>query len=87
MLVLSYSRARSDLKRLCDTVRKSRVPARIHRRRGGDVVVVAVEDWEAMTETEYVRSIPGAVRRIERAGDFKPLKTIDRKTLERLIRT
>jgi prevent-host-death family protein len=85
VVVLSYSEARNNLKRLCDNVRRSRRPARIHRR-GGDVVVLAAEDWEAIEESLYVASIPGAVKRIKRADDFAPLPRLTRKALARLLR-
>ncbi len=84
MHVISYSEARNHLKRLCDQVRRSRVPARI-KRRGGDVVIVAVEDWEAIQETLHVQSIPGAVARVKGAGDFKELEEISPGALEDLI--
>lgn len=85
MVVLSYSEARSNLKRLCENVRKSRRPARIHGR-GGDVVVLAAEDWEAIEETLYVASIPGAVKRIKGADDFRPLARLTRDALARLLK-
>ena len=84
MHVISYSEARNHLKRLCDQVRRSRVPARI-KRRGGDVVIVAAEDWEAIQETLHVQSIPGAVARVKGAGDFKELEEISPGALEDLI--
>ncbi len=84
MHVISYSEARNHLKRLCDQVRRSRVPARI-KRRGGDVVIVAVEDWEAIQETLHVQSIAGAVARVKGAGDFKELEEISPGALEELI--
>ena len=82
--VVSYSEARNHLKRLCDQIRRSRIPARI-KRRGGDVVIVAAEDWEAIQETLYIQSIPGAVKRAKGADDFKELEKILRESLEDLI--
>ncbi len=84
MHVVSYSEARNGLKRLCDEVRRSRVPARI-KRRDGDVVMVAAEDWDAIQETLYIQSVPGAVERIKSADDFKELKELSREALEELI--
>ncbi len=84
MHVISYSEARNHLKRLCDQVRRSRVPAQI-KRRGGDVVIVAAEDWEASQETLHVQSIAGAVARVKGAGDFKELEEISPGALEELI--
>lgn len=85
MTVISYSDARNKLKQLCDTVRRSRRPARIHRR-GGDVVMIAAEDWEAIEETLHITSIPGAVRRIKGAKGHRVLKPLTRGALEKLIR-
>ncbi len=84
MYVVSYSEARNHLKRLCDQIRRSRIPARI-KRRGGDVVIVAAEDWEAIEETLHIQSIPGAVERIKGADDFKELDELSRQALEDLI--
>ena len=84
MHVVSYSEARNHLKRLCDQVRQSRVPARI-KRRGGDVVIVAAEDWEAIQETLNIQLIPGAVTRVKDAGDFKELEEISPGALADLI--
>ncbi len=84
MHVVSYSEARNHLKRLCDQVRRSRIPARI-KRRGGDVVIIAAEDWEAIQETLSIQSIPGAVARVKGAGDFKELEELSPEALEDLI--
>ncbi len=84
MHVVSYSEARNRLKRLCDEVRRSRVPARI-KRRDGDVVMVAAEDWDAIQETLYIQSVPGAVERIKSADDFKELKELSSPALKELI--
>jgi prevent-host-death family protein len=85
MTVISYSDARNRLKQLCDTVRRSRRPARIHRR-GGDVVVIAAEDWDAIEETLQIVSIPGAVRRIKGAKGHRVLPSLTRAGLEKLIK-
>ena len=84
MHVVTYSEARNRLKRLCDEIRRSRVPARI-KRRDGDVVMVAAEDWDAIQETLYVQSIPGAVERIKGADDFRDLDELSPEALEKLI--
>ncbi len=84
MHVVNYSEARNRLKRLCDEVRRSRVPARI-KRRDGDVVMVAAEDWDAIQETLTVQSIPGAVERIVGADDFRGLDELSAEALEKLI--
>ncbi len=84
MRVVSFTDARNKLKGLCDEIISSHKPARIHRR-GGDVVVVAAEDWEALQETLYIQSIPGAVERIKGADDYKELETLSAGALAELI--
>ncbi len=84
MHIVTYSEARNHLKRLCDEVRRSRVPARITRR-GGDVVLIASEDWDAIEETLHIQSIPGAVERIKSAEDFRELEELSPRALEELI--
>ena len=84
MHVVSYSEARNGLKRLCDEVRRSRVPARI-KRRDGDVVMVAAEDWDGIQETLYIQSVPSAVERIKSADDFKELNELSSQALKELI--
>jgi len=84
MRIVNFSEARNQLKGLCDEVVKSRKPARIHRR-GGDVVVVAAEDWESIQETLYITSIPGAVERIKVAGDYRELEELSVEALKDII--
>ena len=84
MRVVSYSEARNRLKQLCDEVRRSHVPARI-KRRGGDVVVVSAEDWDAIEETLQIQAIPGAAGRVKSADDFKELGDLSPQALEKLI--
>jgi len=76
---------KSGLERAYEAVRRSRVPARV-RRRGGDVVLLAAEDWDAIQETLHIASIPGAVARVRDGRDYKELKTINRPALERLLK-
>ncbi len=84
MRIVNFSEARNKLKGLCDEVVKSRKPARIHRR-GGDVVVVAAEDWDSIQETLYVSSIPGAVERVKSADDYRELEELSVEALKGLI--
>ncbi len=84
MHVVSYSEDRNRLKRLCDEVCRSRVPVRI-KRRDGDVVMVAAEDWDGIQETLYIQSVPSAVERIKSADDFKKLNQLSSPALKELI--
>jgi len=83
---MNGSTAKAKFERICDSVRKSRVPARL-RRRGGDVVLVAAEDWDAVDETLKILAIPGAFSRIREGKDYRALKTVSRPALERLLKS
>ena len=50
---ISYSRLRRSLKAACDQVCDRHEPLVIERRRGGDVVLLAKEDYAALEETAY----------------------------------
>ncbi|PCI45501.1 MAG: hypothetical protein COB41_01375 [Proteobacteria bacterium] len=81
---ISYSEARNNLKSLCDEVRESHEPALITRK-GGDVVLIGAEDWEAINETLAVTDIRGAVERITSASDYQALESNDKEELEALL--
>lgn len=85
MKVVTFSEARNKLKALCDEVRASHKPVQIHRRGGDDVVIVSADDWEALEETLYVASMPGASERLRNPGDFKPLTPFTRETFDRMV--
>jgi len=81
---ISYSEARNGLKSLCDEVRESHEPARITRK-GGDVVVVAAEDWESIQETLSLVDVEGAVERITSASGYQTLENNTSEALHSLI--
>ena len=81
---ISYSEARNSLKSLCDEVRESHEPALITRK-GGDVVLIGAEDWEAINETLAITDIQGAVERITTASDYQALEGSDKEGLEALL--
>jgi antitoxin YefM len=61
---LSYSELRRNLKSACDRVCDEREPVLVKRRSGGDVVLVARDDYEALEETAYLLSSPENARRL-----------------------
>jgi antitoxin YefM len=61
---VSYSELRKKLKTGCDQVCDQREPLLIKRRRGGDVVLMAKEDYESLEETAYLLSSPENARRL-----------------------
>jgi len=81
---ISYSEARNGLKSLCDEVRESHQPALITRK-GGDVVLLAAEDWESIQETLHLMDIKGAVERITQASDYQILHENSPEALHKLM--
>jgi len=55
---VSYSELRQKLKAACDQVCDRHEPLLVRRRSGGDVVLTAKEDYEALEETAYLLSSP-----------------------------
>ena len=61
---VSYGELRRKLKTACDEVCDTREPLLITRRRGGDVVLIAKEDYESLAETAYLLSSPENAKRL-----------------------
>ena len=68
---VSYSELRRRLKAACDQVCDRHEPLVIERR-GGDVVLLAREDYEALEETAYLLSSPDNARRLLAALKGRP---------------
>jgi antitoxin YefM len=58
MDVLTFSDARANLKSVMDRVTGDREEVVVARRKGGSVVVVSLETWNAVTETLHLLSTP-----------------------------
>ena len=69
---LSYSELRRSLKAACDRVCDRHEPLVIERRGGGDVVLLAKEDFQSLEETAYLLSSPENARRLLQALDGRP---------------
>lgn len=54
MEVLSFSHVRQNLKTVLDDVADNRRAVRIHRRRGRDVVLLDIEEYERLLETAHL---------------------------------
>ena len=54
MDVTTYSDARANLKALMDRVVADSMPVAVTRQRGKAVVMVSLDDWNAMQETMYL---------------------------------
>jgi len=55
MKTANYSELRSGLKSYLDTVVENNEPLIIHRPSNTSVVVISLEDYNAMIETAYIR--------------------------------
>ena len=58
MDTLTYSTARANLRSVMDRVIEDREEMIVARRSGGAVVMVSLEDWNAIQETLYLLSTP-----------------------------
>ncbi len=64
MEIVSYSEARNNLKSVMDRAVNDHVPIAITRQRGKPVVMVDLDDWNAMNETRYLMSSPNNAKRL-----------------------
>jgi antitoxin YefM len=75
----TLSKLRGRLKAFCDQTVSNRQPIRIRRRNGGDVVLVAADEFDSLAETAHLLSSPqNAVRLLAalaraRRNKVKPL--------------
>jgi antitoxin YefM len=64
MNAISYSRLRANLKSACDAVCDEHEPVIVERKNGGDVVLIAREDYDSLNETAYLLRSPANARRL-----------------------
>ena len=64
MDVLTYSDARANLKDVMDRVVEDRTQVVITRQKSEAVVLVSLEDWNAMEETMHLLSTPRNAERL-----------------------
>ena len=64
MDVLTYSDARANLKGVMDRVVNDRTQIVITRQKAEAVVLVSLEDWNAMEETMHLLSTPANAERL-----------------------
>jgi antitoxin YefM len=67
MHIIGYSAARQRLAKLMDSVVDDRRPVVVTRRRAPAVVMLALEEYEAMTETIHLLRSPKNARRLQKA--------------------
>lgn len=88
MDIVSYSETRANLKAIMDRVVNDHMPIAITRQRGKPVVMVDLDDWNAMKETMYLLSTPNNARRlmesIAQADSGEGMIEVDLETMQPL---
>lgn len=67
MNVMGYSAVRQQLAKVLDSVVDDRQPVVITRNKAPSVVLVALEEYEAMAETLHLLRSPANARRLQKA--------------------
>lgn len=84
MRILSSTELRANLAKVLDQVVEDHAPVIIHRSTGKPVVMVSLEDWEAMDETTYLLSSPANADHLRRAIAGLDAGNVVVKTMEEL---
>ena len=64
MQAITYSEARQNLKKYLDEVYQNHDPLIITRKNNENIVVISLEDYNALTETHYLLSSENNARRL-----------------------
>ena len=64
MQAVTYSEARQGLKNYMDTACNNHEPVLITRRKNESVVMISLEDYESLIESEYLLSSPANAERL-----------------------
>lgn len=67
MLSISYSNARSNLAKTIDRVCEDHTPIAITRNGESSVVMISMDDYQALQETAYLLNSPNNARRLMQA--------------------
>ena len=84
MRILSSTEFRANLAKVLDQVADDHAPVIIHRSTGKPVVLVSLEDWEAMDETTYLLSSPANAEHLRRAKASLEAGNVVVRTMEAL---
>ena len=68
---MTYSHLRANLKSALDGVCADHEPVVVERQKGGDVVLLAREDYDSLQETAYLLRSPANARRLLEAVNRK----------------
>ena len=83
MEAITYTAARQNLAKTMEKVCKDRAPVIVTRRTANSVVIMSLEDYEALEETAYLlRSPKNARRLIESVAQLENGKGTERELLE-----
>lgn len=69
MRTANYSELRANMKHYLDGVIKDNEPLIVHRQGAESVVVISLDDYNAMVETEYLMKSPAMMRAIQKGED------------------
>ncbi len=64
MKAISYTAARQKLAKTMERVCEDHSPVIVTRKMSGSVVIISLEDYEALTETAYLLRVPKNARRL-----------------------
>jgi antitoxin YefM len=64
MEIVTYSETRANLKAIMDRAVNDHIPIAITRQRGKPVVMIDLDDWNAIQETMYLLSTPNNAKRL-----------------------
>lgn len=80
---ISYTSARSNLAKTMDQVCDDHAPIAITRKGEGTVVMMSMEDYQALEETAYLLRSPRNTRRlIESIAELETAKGLEKELLE-----
>ena len=82
MQAITYSEARQDLKNVMDEACKNHEPILVTRRKGESVVILSLDDYESILESDYLLSSPANAARLTQS--LAEAKTGKRTPLEAL---
>ena len=83
MTTISYSQTRQNLKTIFDRVTNDRKPVFVKRKNGGNIVILAEDDYVSLNETAYLLSSPNNRKHLETSllnlekGNHKTFDSLD----------